>query len=205
MFEYPVREELKPSGLDGISDEQIEEHWGLYKGYVAQSNALRKELADLRANGQGGGMGFADRRRRYGFEYNGMVLHEFYFQNLKAGVSCDTSSGFHQAVSEQFGSFDAWKEDFANTGKTRGIGWAIAYFDPLTGQITNNFVQLHEDGNVASFQPLVIMDVWEHAYMRDQNALGRPAYIEAFMKNVNWDVVEQRFQAAKRGEVLKRF
>ncbi|MEW6611733.1 MAG: superoxide dismutase [Pseudomonadota bacterium] len=205
MFEYTVREELKPSGLNGISDEQIEDHWGLYKGYVAQSNALRKELADMRANGQSGSMAYADRRRRYGFEYNGMVLHEYYFGHLKAGVNLNPESGFAKAVAAQFGSLDAWKTDLMNTGKTRGIGWAVTYYDPTTDQISNHFIQLHEDGNVAGFQPLVILDVFEHAYMVDHKAAGRPAYIEAFMNNIDWDVVEQRYQTAKKGEIFKRY
>lgn len=205
MFEYSVRDELKPRGLDGISDDQIEDHWGLYKGYVVQSNALRKELAEMRANGQGAGLAYADRRRRFGFEYNGMVLHEFYFGHLKAGVQAKQDSAFYKAASEQFGSFDTWKSDLVNCGKTRGIGWAITYYDAQTQQITNHFIQLHEDGNVAGFQPLVILDVFEHAYMVDHKALGRPAYIDAFMKNINWDVVEERFQQAKAGQILKRF
>jgi len=205
MEKYVVREELKPKGLDGISDAQIEDHWALYKGYVNQTNALREELANLRAAGKGADLVYADRRRRFGFEYNGMVLHEFYFANLKAGVQLKDDSPFRKLVTAQFGSFEAFKDDFANTGKSRGIGWAITYYDPTTGILNNHFVQLHEDGNVAGFQPILVMDVWEHAYMVDHKAGGRPAYIEAFLKNVNWDVVDERLKAAQEGRIFKRF
>lgn len=205
MEKYAAREELKPKGLDGITDAQIDDHWGLYKGYVAQTNALREELANLRKEGKGGSLDYADRRRRFGFEYNGMVLHEYYFANMKAGVALKDDSPFRKAVTAQYGSLDAFKEDFMNTGRMRSIGWAIAYFDPATGIINNHFVQLHEEGNVAGFQPLLIMDVWEHAYMVDHKAGGRPSYIDAFMKNINWDVVDERLKAALDGRIFKRF
>lgn len=205
MADYVVREELKPKGLDGISDAQIEDHWGLYKGYVTQSNGLRKELADLRAADKGGTPAYADRRRRFGFELNGMVLHEYYFANLKAGVAAKADGGFAKAVAQQFGSLDAWKADFINTGKTRGIGWAICYLDPCSGQINNHFVQLHEDGNVAGFAPLVVLDVFEHAYMIDYKAGGRATYIDAFMKNLNWTVIDARFAAAEKAAIFKRY
>ena len=202
---YIVREELKPVGLSGISDAQIADHWNLYAGYVAQSNTLKAELETLRSEGKGATPAYADRRRRFGFEYNGMVLHEYYFGNLKASVSNDAAPSFKKAVSNQYGSFDAWLEDLVNTGKSRSIGWAICYIDPQTGDINNHFVQLHEDGNIAGYHPLVVMDVFEHAYMVDHKAGGRPAYIESFTKNINWDVVETRFNAAGSLQASKRF
>ena len=205
MSEYSVREELRPSGLDGISDAQINDHWGLYVGYVNQSNALRKELAEMRAAGKTGSLIYADRRRRFGFEYNGMVLHEYYFAQLKPGSSIDQAPGFKAAVTEQFGSTEVWHEDLMSAAKSRSVGWAITYYDGTTGQMNNHFVQLHEDGNVGGFVPLVIVDVFEHAYMVDWKALGRADYLTAIHKNMNWGVVEARFQAAKSGQIFKRF
>ncbi|MBF0282944.1 MAG: superoxide dismutase [Magnetococcales bacterium] len=205
MDTYQVREELKPKGLDGISDAQIEDHWGLYKGYVAQANALRKELGELRAAGRGGEPIFADRRRRFGFEYGGMVLHEYYFGNLRTGIGSLTEGGFAAAVVEQFGSFDDWLKDLVNTGKTRGIGWAVCALDPATGVIINQFIQLHEEGAIAAFLPLVVLDVFEHAYMVDHRAGGRAAYIDAFVKNIDWEKVERRFIAGREGRVPERF
>lgn len=202
---YTVREELKPSGLNGISDDQINDHWNLYKGYITQSNSLKEQLETMRENGQGGTPEYMDRRRRFGFEFCGMVLHEYYFGNLKAGVNLDESGAFAKAVAEKFGSLDAWKEDFAAAGKSRSIGWAICYMDPQTGDLNNHFVQLHEEGNIAGFNPILVMDVWEHAYMVDHKAGGRPDYINAFLSNVNWDVVEKRFSESSQKETAKRF
>ena len=205
MTDYAVREELKPRGLAGISDGQIEDHWGLYKGYVTQVNTLRKELADLRAAGQGAGFAYADRRRRFGFEYNGLVLHEYYFGNMTANGTLDPNGDFARLAQQEFGGFDEWKADFTSAGKTRGVGWAICYLDPMTGTINNHFVQLHEDGNVAGFAPLVVLDVFEHAYMLDYKAAGRPTYIDAFMKNLHGRVIDERVRAARAGQIAKRF
>lgn len=202
---YTVREELKPSGLNGITDEQINDHWNLYAAYVTQSNALKAQLGELREAGKGATPEYMDRRRRFGFEFNGMVLHEYYFGNLSANVKLNESSDFSTAIIKQFGSIEAWKEDFANTGKSRGIGWAICMMDPLTGDINNHFVQLHEDGNVAGYHPIVVMDVWEHAYMVDHKAGGRPNYINAFMSNIDWNIAETRFNEAMSGSASKRY
>lgn len=202
---YIVREELKPADLNGISNDQINDHWNLYVAYVNQSNALKDELAKMRADGQGAGLTYADRRRRFGFELCGMVLHEYYFGNLKANVSADVAPKFKAAVAEKWGSFDAWKADFSATGKSRGIGWAVCAMDPLTGDINNHFIQLHEDGSVPGYHPLLVMDVWEHAYMVDHKAGGRPAYIEAFTSNINYAVVEERLQEAEDRATSERF
>lgn len=196
-MDYKVQEHLKPTRLQGISEAQIDDHWNLYAAYVAQTNALKKELEELRAEGKGGTPNYADRRRRFGFEFNGMVLHEYYFANLKHNVPETTAADFIAAVEKSFGSFDAWKEDFMATGKSRGIGWAICAMDPVTGDLNNHFVQLHEDGNVAGFSPVLVMDCWEHAYMVDHKAGGRPDYINAFFGNVAWDVVNRRFRDAQ--------
>jgi len=203
---YEAASAIKPTGLAGISQDAIDQHWKLYEGYVTNTNTLRADLEKLRKDGQGGTALYADRRRRFGFEYNGMVLHEYYFSNLKAGVAQPgDGSALKKALAEQFGSFNAFHDDFVATGTSRSIGWVILYLDPVTGALNNHFIQLHEDGNVASFAPILVMDVWEHAYMVDYGAGGRGAYIKAFMNNVNWQVVEQRFADAKAGKVPKRF
>ncbi len=194
---YEVNTQLKPTGLSGISEEQIAQHWRLYEGYVAQVNTLRTELKGLREAGKGSSALYADRRRRVGFEYNGMVLHELYFANLKARVpEPGETSALKKALTGQFGNFEAFKEDFVTAGTTRSVGWAILYLDPMTGALTNHFVQLHEDGNVAGFVPILVMDVWEHAYMVDYGAGGRAPYIKAFFSNINWPVVEKRYTDA---------
>jgi len=181
---FEVKEHLKPAGLNGISADQIEQHWGLYKGYVVQTNALEAELDAMRKDGKEGSAAYTDRRRRYGFEYNGMVLHEWYFGNLKSGGTAMGDS-LASALTTRYGSVDAWKADFANTGKSRSIGWAVLYMDPETKSLSNHFVLLHEEGNPSAFMPILVMDVWEHAYMVDFGAAGRPKYIEEFFKNAD--------------------
>lgn len=203
---YEAKTALRPAGLSGISEDQIAQHWKLYEGYVTQVNNLRKELETLAKEGKGATPVYADRRRRLGFEYNGMVLHEYYFGNLKGNVAePGEASTLKKAIASQFGTLDAFKEDFVNTGASRSIGWAILYLDPATGALNNHFVQLHEDGNVASFVPVLVMDVWEHAYMVDYGAGGRGQYIKAFFGNVNWPVVEKRFADATAGKIPARF
>jgi superoxide dismutase, Fe-Mn family len=205
FVEYKVQEQLKPSGLNGISEMQILDHWNLYKGYVTQVNTLNKELESLVKEGKSDSLAFADRRRRYGFEYNGMVLHEYYFGNLTSQTTTLDPKGLKQELEKTWGSYDLWLADFVNTGKTRGIGWAILYIDPTTGQLSNIFVVDHQDGNIAGFVPLLVMDVWEHAYMVDHKSGGRADYIKAFVQNINWQVVEKRFADAMAGKITKRF
>ncbi len=200
---YEVKEHLKPANLNGISADQIDQHWNLYKGYVTQVNALEAELDALRKEGKEGSPAYTDRRRRYGFEYNGMVLHEWYFGNLKSGGS-SLDGNLKSAIEARWGSVDAWKADFANTGKSRSIGWAVLYVDPETKALANHFIQLHEEGNVAHFQPVLVMDVWEHAYMVDFGAGGRGAYIDQFFANVDLAKASERFDTVSEGRIPAR-
>lgn len=191
---YEPKIHLKPHDLQGISNDQIDDHWGLYVGYVNNVNQLNDDLAQLRIQQTPQPLILADRRRRYGFEYNGMVLHEYFFENLTTQAEpLNNDSLLYEAICATWGSFDAWKQDFIQTGKSRGIGWAILYADPYTRQLTNHFIMDHENGPIARFVPILVMDVWEHAYMVDHKAQGRPDYITAFMNNINWKVTAERF------------
>ena len=190
---YKIKNEIKPCGLKGISNNQIEDHWQLYVGYVNNVNKLNEDLKTLSSRNEQGSLLYADRKRRYGFEYNGMLLHEYYFENLTNKTAEMSNSNLKKKLIQTWGSFENWIEDFKNTGKTRGIGWAILYADPNTGQLTNNFIHEHQNGIITNFKPIIVMDVWEHAYMVDHKAGGRSDYIEAFMKNINWPKVEERY------------
>ena len=202
---YEVQDKLIPQNLEDISQDQVEDHWSLYKGYVTQVNTLNKELSQLMEEGKGDSLHYADRRRRYGFEYNGMVLHEYYFGNLKAGVYEPKKGAFYNTIERFFGSYQSWKTHFENAGKTRGIGWAILYADTTTGALANHFIGEHQNGNVAGFAPVLVLDVWEHAYMVDHRSGGRAKYIAAFMKNINWEKVEERYSDVMAGKISKRF
>jgi Fe-Mn family superoxide dismutase len=137
---------------------------------------------------------YSELTRRMGFEYNGMVLHEYYFGNMKRQGSGDPDSGsnFRKAAESSFGSYETWKTDFMSVGKMRGVGWAVCYQDPAHGSLSNHWITLHEVGNVAGFNPVLVMDVWEHAFILDYAPADRPKYIEAFFSNIDWDECERR-------------
>jgi len=193
---YQVKE-FNLSRLNGISDQTLEMHFKLYEGYVKETNRLTEAIAEILKDGrvdQEEMPAYSELKRRLGFEYNGMVLHEYYFSNLKkdGGEDPAGNSAFRKAVESNFGSFDLWKTDFTSVGKMRGVGWAICYLDPLHGQLSNHWVTLHEVGNVAGFIPVLVMDVWEHAFLLDYKPAERPKYIEAFFSNLHWQTVEER-------------
>jgi superoxide dismutase, Fe-Mn family len=185
-------------GLDGISDAQVAEHLKLYAGYVKQVNVLNEQLADRLSAGKASGKDpeFAELTRRLGFEYNGMILHEYYFSNLRraADPRPPQHGAVAQALSAAFGSVEQWQADFQAMGDMRGIGWVILFQDPATDRMTNHWVTLHQDGVPAGFKPLLVMDVWEHAFMRDYLATEKSKYVEAFFRNIDWAVVERRIQ-----------
>ena len=187
-------------GLTGLSDAQITEHLGLYAGYVKQVNSLVQELAEMKAERDESGKDFslAEATRRFAYEYDGMVLHELYFANLKPGGDARPTDrqGLGRALAESFGSVDQWQQNFQAIGGMRGIGWVILYEDPANGHLVNQWITLHQDGIPARWKPILVMDVWEHAFMRDYKASERSKYIEAFFKNVDWNAVEHRLREA---------
>jgi len=196
MKTYTAKE-WRLTGLQGISDATLEMHFGLYGGYVKNTNLLNERLSELRAAGKNAGAdpAYAELVRRLGFEYNGMRLHEYYFDSLTATPSEIGTGDLYNALGEAYGSFDAWKNDFAAVGAMRGVGWAIAYQDLTNGQITNHWVAEHENGNLAGFAPIVVLDVWEHAFIKDYKPSERGAYIDAFFTNLDWKACEARMMA----------
>ena len=192
MKQYRVKVfDLK--GLKGISDLQIEMHLELYVGYVRNTNALNERLAELVHDGKAGTPAYSELTRRLGFEYDGMRLHELYFENLTSDFRKPAADSPLQAqLGQHFRSFEAWRRDFISVGSMRGVGWAILYQDPETGRLSNHWITLHEHGHPAGFRPLLVMDVWEHAFLPDYKPTERARYIEAFFANVSWPVVEAR-------------
>lgn len=193
MVEYKARMELKPGALDGISVDQVAAHWALYEGYVTNVNRLNTELGTAIKEGKMGTPAFAEMNRRRGWEYNGMVLHEGYFGTMKPAAG-DPPSRLKEAVDHNFGSWQAWKDEFTAIAKFRGVGWAIVYQDPMSRALTNHWISMHEDGHPAGYKPILILDVWEHAFVVDwkPNAAGRGSYIDAYFKNVDWNAVSSR-------------
>jgi superoxide dismutase, Fe-Mn family len=188
------------SGLKGISDQTLEMHFKLYEGYVKETNKLTERITEFIQDGnvdQEEMPAYSELTRRLGFEYNGMVLHEYYFDNLLSGGGTgdpDKSSQFARTAESSFGSYEIWKADFVGIGKMRGVGWAICYQNPTNGRLSNHWITLHETGNVAGFVPILVMDVWEHAFLLDYKPAERPKYIEAFFSNIAWGAVEDRLK-----------
>jgi superoxide dismutase, Fe-Mn family len=184
------------SGLRGISDQTLGMHFKLYEGYVKETNNLQEKIAEILKDGnvdQEEMPAYSELKRRLGFEYNGMVLHEYYFGNLKkGGGEADSKSAFAKAAAMSFGSYKIWQADFTGIGKMRGVGWAICYQDPTTDKLSNHWISLHEIGNVAGYNPVLVMDVWEHAFILDYKPAERSKYIEAFFENIDWSAVHQR-------------
>jgi superoxide dismutase, Fe-Mn family len=180
-------------GMPGISDQTLTTHFKLYQGYVTNTNLLLSILAQLTSEGKQRTPQFQEIKRRLGWEFDGMYLHELYFGNLGGkGSQLDKNSALAQRIIQDFGTYEAWLKDFMETGMVRGIGWVILYLDPVEGHLINTWIGEHDIGHLAGGKPLLIMDVWEHAYMLDYG-IDRMAYIKAFFNNINWDTVSKRY------------
>jgi Fe-Mn family superoxide dismutase len=193
---YTPHDFSKVRGLTGISDKQVEEHLKLYEGYVKRTNALTEKLQGLCNEGKASGADpvFAELTRRLGFEYSGMVNHEYYFANLTPGAQAEPPAGgkLRTAIEASFGKYETWLADFRAIASMPGIGWAMTFQDPTTGWLSNHWLTLHENNVPVGFRPVLALDGWEHAFMRDYLATERAKYVDAFFKNVNWEAVEKR-------------
>jgi Fe-Mn family superoxide dismutase len=180
-------------GMEGFSQTLLSNHFTLYQGYVTNTNKLLDTLAAMLKEGEMATPEYAELKRRLGFEFNGMRLHEYYFENLGGKGAVDKSGKLGKKLAEEFGSYEDWEKDFRATATMRGIGWAILYQDNLTGRLWNQWINEHETGHPAGCTPILVLDVFEHAFMIDYG-LKRADYIEAFFNNVNWSAVESRLR-----------
>ena len=178
-------------GMPGFTEPLLRLHFKLYEGYVKNANDLLSKLETL----DSASYEFGALKRRFGWEFDGMRLHELYFGNLGGSGTPDRKHPLFAALAAQFGNFEKWKKDFVATGSMRGIGWAILYLDPAQKRLINAWINEHDLGHLAGGAPLLVMDVFEHAYM-PQFGLDRAGYIEAFFKNVNWKAAENRYSEA---------
>jgi len=180
-------------GMDGFSETLLKNHLTLYQGYVTNTNKLMDSLTAMLKEGKVGTPEYAELKRRMGFEFNGMRLHEYYFGNLGGKKALDKSGKLAKKLAEDFGSYEDWERDFKGVGTMRGIGWTILYQDNVTGRLFNQWINEHETGHPAGCIPILVMDVFEHAFITDYG-LKRADYIEAFFQNINWGVVEGRLK-----------
>jgi Fe-Mn family superoxide dismutase len=184
-------------GCEGFSDAALKLHFALYQGYVANVNKLIDTLAALRTEGKNAEPGYAELERRFGWEFDGMRLHEYYFESMSAKPSAiDQAPQLKAAMEKEFGSVEAWEKDFRSVAAMRGIGWGIMYYDALAHRIFNVWVNEHNSGHLAGGTILLPLDVFEHAFIPDYGT-KRADYIEAFMKAIDWKTIEKRFVEAR--------
>ncbi len=179
-------------GTPGFSDALLKNHFTLYQGYVANFNKINDILVAMEKEGKFGTPEFAELNRRFGWEWNGMRLHELYFGNMSANSSSiDKESELSKSIEREWGSLEMWEKDFRAMGTMRGIGWIVLYQDTAAGRFFNVWINEHDVGHLAGAIPILVMDVFEHAYISDYG-LKRADYIEAFFKAIDWGAVSAR-------------
>ncbi|MFZ2555937.1 MAG: Fe-Mn family superoxide dismutase [Minisyncoccia bacterium] len=193
-MEYTARTFTFPP-LDGISQKSIDEHIGLYQGYVKNFNTISKKLVEYAADTEGNAHALSELIRRKSFEFDGMRLHELYFEQFEGGTTpLDEDSELGKASAAEYGGH--FLEYFKAIGSMRGPGWAILYYDPLGKQFQAGFAGEQHQGHFVTLPVILALDVWEHAFLLDHGAQGKAKYIEAFFRNLNWKTIENRFSTA---------
>ena len=178
-------------GMDGFSEALLKNHFTLYQGYVANTNKVMELLDNMLKEDKTGTPEYAELKRRLGWEFNGMRLHEYYFDNLGGDGDPDTGGKLANKLREDFVSHESWEKDFKAIGVMRGIGWTVLYQDTVTRRLFNLWINEHDVGHPAGCRPILVLDVFEHAFILDYG-LKRADYIEAFFKNIDWKEAEKR-------------
>lgn len=180
-------------GIEGLSDNLLQAHFGLYEGYVKNTNLVLDELKKVEV----GAPEFSELKRRFGWEFDGMRMHELYFGNLmKGGSKIDEAQELKTQIEKDFGSVENWEKDFRATLAMRGIGWAVMYWDTEARRFFNAWIGEHDAGHLVTCVPILVVDAFEHAYIADYGT-KRPDYIESVMKVLCWHVLEGRFKMAQ--------
>ncbi|MBP1733876.1 MAG: sod [Deltaproteobacteria bacterium] len=190
---YTAKDYSKLIGMEGFSETLLKNHFTLYQGYVTNTNKILDSLAQMLKEDKATTLEWAELKRRLGWEFNGMRLHEYYFENLGGKAPLKKDGKLGKKLAEEFGSYETWEKAFKAVGSMRGIGWAVLYQDLTNGRLINFWINEHDVGHPAGCNPLLILDVFEHAFMIDYG-LKRADYITAFFKNINWAVVESRLK-----------
>jgi superoxide dismutase, Fe-Mn family len=191
---YAVKDYGRLLGMEGFSEGLLRNHFALYQGYVSNTNKLIETLFVLAKEGRTGLPEYAELKRRFGWEFNGMRLHEFYFENLGGKGRGEPESGLSRKMAEEFGDVSSWERDFKGVGMIRGVGWAVLYYDRRTGRLMNAWIGEHDGGHPAGCAPLLVFDAFEHAFLID-HGLRRADYVEVFFRNIDWKAVEARFSS----------
>jgi Fe-Mn family superoxide dismutase len=195
MKEYGPKSFNQLIGLPGFSEESVRAHVSLYREYVDNTNLLAELMRESLKVGTSGTIEWAAMKRRFAWEFNGMRLHEQYFGNMTPTPKpLNPDSRLYRKIEEDYGRYELWEQGFIGTGSLRGVGWVLLVFDAPTGRLFNLRLDEDDSGLLVGTQPLLVMDVFEHAFLPDYG-LDRRKYIEAFFRVINWDVVEGRLTA----------
>ena len=190
---YTAKDYARLIGMAGFSDALLNNHFTLYQGYVTNTGKVLDILEQMLKEGKTATPEFAELKRRLGWEFNGMRLHEYYFDNLGGKTPLTPDGRLGQKLERSFGSIAEWEKDFRATGAMRGIGWTVLYQDSVDGRLINFWINEHDVSHPAGCMPILVMDVFEHAFMLDYG-LKRADYIETFFKNIDWKAVEARLK-----------
>lgn len=188
--------------LQGISEKTIEEHLKLYTGYVKNANLIQEHIELLSKEGDKYSYELSELQRRFSFEWGGMRNHEHYFRLLEKKIDPDPESALFKAIELQWGSIDIWKTIFTSLATTRGIGWAVLYWDPTSKQLLHGWIDEQHLGALITATPIIMLDMWEHAFVIDYFPSGKKNYINDFFAQMDWKVAEDNFVAAKNTETL---
>lgn len=187
--EFSINKDLK-----GISDRTIEEHLKLYAGYVKHTNLILEKISELSEDTEKNIYTIGELKRRLGFEFGGMRNHEYYFSQFEGETKAiNTDSKLYTKICSGWESYEKWLSEFKTLAMTRGIGWAILYYDETNDNLINTWVGEQHEGHLTGLKPILALDMWEHSYMLDVAPSQKKEYVEAFFENVNWEVVEGRF------------
>jgi len=178
--------------LDGISKQTIDEHIGLYNGYVKHANLIREKIDAYSSEPDNNAYAIGEMQRRFGFEFGGMRNHEYYFTQFESGAKPLPEGAFKDMLTLQWGSVEAWMERFTKVAMTRGVGWAMLYIDRQNNQLVETWVDEQHLGQLADLDIVLALDMWEHSYMLDYPPSQKKSYVSAFFKNLNWEVVAKR-------------
>ena len=181
-------------GIGGLSDRLLQVHFELYQGYVKNAGRMLDELDELRESGRTDAAAFAELKRRFGWEYDSIRLHELYFENLSKELrEPDPDSPLQRRLAEDFGGADGWQKDFRATAAMRGIGWVVLYHDPIRNRLLNAWIDQHHVGSLVGAAPILVVDLWEHAYLADYGT-NKGDYVDAVLRSLDWDRATARFQ-----------
>ena len=196
MKEFEIQKFDIPE-LKGISSKTTEEHLKLYEGYVKSSNFILSKIEELSKDTEANAYQLGELQRRFSFEFDGMRNHEFYFSSFEGGNVEISDGDLKKAISDEWGSFESWLARFKAVAKTRGIGWAILYYDKKNNRLLNTWVDEQHLGHLTGLSPILALDMWEHSFVADYQPSGKGNYIDDFFSNLNWDVIENNFKDSR--------